>query len=452
MSFFARFLSGLFPKSLIARLLLGTFVWVFITILLSGFGLVKIFEKHLKNQLVNELNLHLDQLTAGLEINSSGELELSYFSTDPRFELPLSGFYWQIEAFSDQSTNPQQVLLSRSLWDQNLVFGQQFNSLIRLKTNENEQLYGVLRQVFLDDLSVVLAVGFKQSALHAPINEFQSVLWISLAVLGLGLLLASLIQVRLGIKPLKFLQQDLAQVRDGKQELLLQAYPSEITPLVDEFNQVLSQNTANIERAKTQAGNLAHGLKTPLAVLLNAARNSSQTANLALAEQVIEQVNKAQQQVDYHLNRARAVAMRKPHATCEILPVVQGLVRVMQKVYADKNLQFLLDIPVGLQFKGEKSDLEEMLGNLLDNAAKWAVSKVWISAKTLEDKLQISIQDDGPGLVAEEIDQVLQRGVRLDERKIGSGLGLNIVNDLAEDYQGSLELLPTKGLTALLKF
>lgn len=452
MSLFAKFLFGLFPKSLRTRLLLGTLVWVFITILLAGFGLVKIFEKHQKNQLFSELNLHLDQLTAGLELNAAGELELSYISTDPRFDLPLSGFYWQIEAFDDNSSKVQQVLLSRSLWDQNLVSSQQFNSLIALETTENEPLYGVLRQVFLEDLQVVLAVGFKQTALLAPINEFQSVLWISLSVLGLGLLLAALIQVRLGIKPLKFLQQDLSQVRAGKQETLQNTYPSEIAPLVAEFNQVLAQNAANIDRAKTQAGNLAHGLKTPLAVLLNAANSSSQTDISTLKNQVIEQVNKAQQQVDYHLNRARAAAMRKPHATCEILPLVQGLVRVMQKVYAEKNLQFLLDIPADLQFKGEKSDLEEMLGNLLDNAAKWAVGKIWIRANTSQNKLNISIQDDGPGLVAEEIAQVLQRWVRLDERKIGSGLGLNIVNDLAEDYQGSLQLLPTKGLTAMLNF
>jgi signal transduction histidine kinase len=218
-------------------------------------------------------------------------------------------------------------------------------------------------------------------------------------------------------------------------------FPSEIMPLVNEFNTVLAQNAEVVERARTQAGNLAHALKTPLSVLANAA-NAPEKRDDDLARLVASQVDTVRKQVDYHLSRAQAAAsVQVPGMRTAVEPVIQGLVRVMRRVHADRQIEIvLLPDPANLAFRGEEQDLQEMLGNLIDNASKWARSRIEIQVSDESGKLRVRIDDDGKGIAETERDHVLKRGVRADEQVPGTGLGLAITADLARMYGGDLVL------------
>jgi signal transduction histidine kinase len=280
--------------------------------------------------------------------------------------------------------------------------------------------------------------------MSAPVARFSGALWLALGVLGIGLVVAALVQVFVGLAPLRKLHAALGKVRSGETPQLDGDFPAEIMPLVDEFNTVLAQNAEVVERARTQAGNLAHALKTSLSVLANAANAniSASPQQNELARLVIDQVGTARKQVDYHLTRAQAAATtRMPGTRTPLLPVIDGLVRAMQRIHAERALELrVVPMPETLAFRGDAHDLQEMLGNLLDNACKWAAQRIDVSAGTEGGKLHIFIDDDGAGLAAEQRDAVIQRGVRADEQVPGSGLGLAIVDDLARLYGGELTL------------
>lgn len=278
---------------------------------------------------------------------------------------------------------------------------------------------------------------------------------VALTVLTLLLLLlaAAAAQVTLGLAPLRALQRALAALRQGQATRLSGRFPSEVQPLVDDFNGVLDRQAATVERARTAAGNLAHALKTPLAALLHAAEGADQRpeALAALPAQVQEQVARARRQVDWQLARARAAAAHgQPGLRTPVAPVVEGLLRVMARVHAGRSLQWQPSpIEPDLAFAGEVEDLHEMVGNLLDNAGKWATHRVSIGAARIaadsRPRLCISVEDDGPGIETARREQALGRGQRLDESVPGSGLGLAIVHELAALYGGQLLLGDTPG-------
>jgi signal transduction histidine kinase len=267
------------------------------------------------------------------------------------------------------------------------------------------------------------------------------------------LALAALVQVFVGLAPLRQLHASLARVHSGAMQRMEGSFPTEISPLVNEFNSVLAQNAEVIERARTQAGNLAHALKTPLSVLANAA-NAPEKRNDEFAHLVAAQVEMARKQVDYHLARAQAAATaRLPGAGTPLAPVVEGLVRTMLRIHAERHLEIVVrpTAPL-LTFRGEAHDLQEMLGNLIDNACKWAASRVEVQADAEHGQLVLSVDDDGKGIAADQRDAMLRRGVRADQQVPGSGLGLAIVDDLAHMYGGHLALSdsPLGGLRTIL--
>jgi signal transduction histidine kinase len=294
-------------------------------------------------------------------------------------------------------------------------------------------------------------VAADERGMLAPVQRFRGALWAALGLLAIGLAAAAVMQVVVGLAPLARMQRELAAVREGRSLRMAGSYPAEVEPLVHEFNSVLEQNAQIVERARTQAGNLAHALKTPLAVLANAARAEPDGE---LARLVRDQVQIARRQVDYHLKRARsAAATRVPGARTAVLPVVEGLVRVMQRIHAGRHLELAVaPIDSGLTFRGEEQDLQEMLGNLLDNACKWAGRRVEVDAKCEHGRLIVAIDDDGKGIARERRQEILRRGARADEQVEGSGLGLAIVDELAGLYGGELRLddSPLGGTRALL--
>lgn len=429
--------------SLRIRLLLGTLVWIVASILVAGWGLGSLFRQHVTAQFHAELNTHLDQLTAHLTLDAQGQPMLTVPLSDPRLNKPFSGLYWQIDrvAGADQSAAVA-VLRSRSLWDEVLAVPQDALADGEVHRHQGKgpqatRVGMIERVVQIDASRWRLLIAADESLMVEPVERFQGMLWLALGLLGFGLAVAALVQVYIGLAPLNRLRDALGRVRNGESQRLEGAFPAEIMPLVEQFNSVLAQNAEVVERARTHAGNLAHALKTPLSVLANAANGQDDE----LARLVRGQIETARKQVDIHLSRAQAAATRMPGARTPLKPAIEGLVRTLQRIHAERNLVIVVQpMPAELSFRGEEQDLQEMLGNLLDNACKWAASRIEIEATSAPNLLWIAFDDDGPGIAVEQRDAMLRRGVRADQQVPGSGLGLAIVDDLARMYGGEIQL------------
>lgn len=260
-------------------------------------------------------------------------------------------------------------------------------------------------------------------------------------IVGLILVALGLAQVRRGLSPFQLLRSRLAAVRDGTGRRIEGRYPSEVQPLVSDLNALLEHREEVVRRALAKAGDLAHGLKTPLAVLAREADRAEAAGQHELAASIGQQVERMRRQVDYHLAHARAAASgATPGARCSVAAAVEGLARTLLRLHAERGVTIHVEVDPGHSVRGEREDLEEMLGNLLDNACKWATSRVTITSSQHDAEVVITVDDDGPGLDPSMRDLVLQRGVRADEAAPGSGLGLAIVRDLAELYGGSISL------------
>lgn len=454
--------------SLRIRLLAGTLFWIAASILVAGWGLSSLFRQHVATQFHTELTSHLDQLTAQFTLDEQGRPRLALPLSDPRLSRPYSGCYWQIDLVSDIGGSDSVIagqLRSRSLWDHVLVAppGMLADGEIhqhRILGPEGKMLGMVERSVRIDDTpdgkprTFRLIAAADESLMSEPVARFSGILWLALGLLAAGLILAALVQVFVGLAPLRTLRNALGKVRSGETRRLEGTFPDEVTPLIDEFNSVLAQNAEVVERARTHAGNLAHALKTPLSVLANAANSGKDAEHSELARLVVDQVAIARRQVDYHLSRAQAAASsRMPGAKTPLQPVIDGLARTMRRIHAERQLELTIQpFPESLSFRGEVQDMQEMLGNLLDNACKWAKRNVELNARGNGTTLTFTIDDDGSGLAVDKRDAVILRGIRADEQVAGSGLGLAIVDDLARLYGGQLELVdsPLGGLRVVL--
>lgn len=437
--------------SLRLRLLLSTLIWIAMAIAVAGWGLRDLFEKHIAQQLQNQLVHQLNQLSAAVNLSPEQTIEVQPIASDSRFATPLSGLYWQVDELPADAAPKLGVERSRSLWDQVLELPAhsarqsqpQGYAVLHLHALQGHTLLAVSRTLQLPEANAPLlrlTVAADQELLAEPLQRFTHMLLIALGLLAAGLVLAVVVQLQLALCPLQLLRQQLGTVRTGEATQLDGPFPHELQPLVSEFNHVLRANADIVQRARTQAGNLAHAVHTPLSILGNAA--AQEDSPLALL--VREQVATAQRQVDYHLARARAAAaVRATGLRTPVQQPLQALLRTMARLYP--HIDFAQENDASqLAFKGEEQDLFEMLGNLLDNAGKWAHQQVSISVQPLQEQLQICIDDDGPGIAdAQQRRQIFERGQRLDENRPGSGLGLHIVQELAHTYGGSVQALPS---------
>lgn len=441
------------------RLLTVMLVGLSMALMLAGWVLSSLFRDHVMQQFEAQLTHQLDQITTRLGTDAEGKAQIDPTSlSDPRWSQPYSGLYWQVDAVGQGGQRRIGDLRSRSLWDETLALPSDWVAdgaihVHEIPGPESHRLLALERTVRLDEqpgTSWRLIVAADLGETHAAIIGFNQVLAASLFALLLLLVLAGWAQLSFGLRPLQVLQQHLRDLQAGRVVRLGGRYPSEVQPLVDDFNHVLDQNQAVVERARTQAGNLAHALKTPLTVLEQGAFGATKAGepSSALANLVREQVAIARRQVDWHLARSRAAAARQmPGLRTDVLSVVNGLVRLMKRVHAERDLSITV-LPgwhnTQYLFAGEEQDLQEMLGNLIDNACKWASSRVTIEmvmdASAAAPVLEIRVCDDGPGIVVAQRDAVMVRGARLDESVPGSGLGLAIVQEIADLYGGSLTL------------
>lgn len=359
------------------------------------------------------------------------------------FSRPLSGWYWQVrEAGTGRGTAWSESLLFDVLPVRDLPTETEPERTFTIAASGGRELRALEQLVTLSEgRTFALLVAGDTEAMIEDVRAFRNSVIRVLGGLAVLFALGTALLVRWGLRPLRGVRDDLNKIREGEIGHLEGNYVREIEPLVQDLNALIASNREIIERARTHVGNLAHALKTPLAVLQNEMRGVDEP----LAAKVGEQVAIMRDQVEHHLNRARMAAQANViGAVTPVAPIVAGLARVMRKVHQERRLEIQTHVAAELRFRGEKHDLEEMAGNLLDNACKWAVSRVRVSAGRQEigrrPFLTIGFEDDGPGLPAEGREAALSRGARLDESKPGSGLGLSIVAELARIYGGSLKL------------
>ena len=448
-------------RSLRVRLLAATLVAMAVALVLAGLLLAGLFRDHVLHQFSQNLTAQLDQITARLDFDAAGQPQIDPRGlSDPRWSRPYSGLYWQVDGAGPALQHG--VLRSRSLWDASLSVPADALADGVVHVHEVDGPGGARLLVAERTVTgsgapaapwrLIVAADLRETVRAA--DRFNGVLAASLAVLLALLCTAALIQVAIGLAPLRALQRALAAVQAGTARRLEGSFPSEVQPLVDDFHAVLQRNDEVVARARTQAGNLAHAIKTPLAAMSQAAALAQQRpeAGAELATLVQEQVDVARRHVDWHLARARAAAAHGvPGARVPVQPVVGGLLRVLERVHAERGLVLqCAPIAPDLAFAGEVQDLQEILGNLLDNACKWARHTVQVSAARAGPggALRIVIDDDGPGIDAGRREAVMARGARLDESVPGSGLGLAIVHELVGLYGGTVQLLaaPAGGL------
>ena len=434
-------------SSLSVRLLALTLVWMLIALVATGLFLSKLFEQRIHQQFERHLQVYGDYLVAAIELDAQGKPILMTQPPDPRFSQPLSGLYWQLD---DEQGNA--VLRSRSLWDTRLVAaidpiapGQpHFHVLTGPADTRILVLEQSIRFDASPDRSWRLLIGESAAAMDESLMQWRESLTLFLGVLFVTLAIAAVFQVVLGLSPLRRLKSKIQDLRLGRRNRIDGNFPSEIDPLVRDFNSVLDANDKAVEQARYQAEDLAHALKTPLSVLATAVDDllKQDKVSSQVHEALIEQVSIMRSQLQWRLQNARHGAsppvFAKPMA---LQPVIDGLMRAMHKIYADRQLQ-ITQAPHALPlcFLGQEQDLEEALGNILDNACKWAASEVLVELRYTDGWIQLVVSDDGPGIEADRRSAVAQRGVRMDERVPGSGLGLAIVSGICGKYGGSMSL------------
>jgi len=448
-------------NSLATRLFLSASTWVVVILVTTGFVLSSVYKNATERAFDRRLNLYLRTVIA--EVATPDEPPDRQFQSlgEPLFELPLSGWYWQITRIDSEKPD---VRASRSLWDKKLPKledrGLELSAAgIRLgyaDGPEGQLLRMVERPVDLGaDGKYLISVAGDATEIFDETRSFDYYLGGTFAALGIVLLLTTIFQVRFGLAPLKRISESIADIRSGRAERLEGAFPVEIAPLARETNALIDANREIVERARTHVGNLAHAIKTPLSVIVNEAAAHGADP---FADKVLEQADVMRDQVAHHLERARIAARVTIVGTVtEVAPTIEALQRTMEKIHRHRGVVIEVKADPKAKFRGERQDLEEMAGNLVDNACKWAASRVVIEVLVERPpepgsapRLRIIVDDDGRGLSAAERAKVSRRGQRLDESKPGSGLGLSIVVDLAALYGGSLSLghAPIGGLRA----
>lgn len=453
--------------SLALRLFVSATVVSVCVLLVTGFALHSVYRDAVERAFDQRLDVYLKTIVADVANSASGTMPEPTTLGDPLFNFPISGWYWQITRTDGLA---RQVKTSRSLPEGTLPLLFERDDRADLsglregyaKGPSDQNLRIVERVVDLgEDGRYAVAVAADAGEIEEEVQAFDRALAVTLAVLGAAFLLTLVFQVLFGLRPLKRMLSALHAVRTGRADRIEGDYPVEIAPLAAEVNALIETNREIVERARTHVGNLAHALKTPISVLQNeAARAGALAPEDALAAKVGEQAEIMKGQVAHHLERARMAARASVVTTVEeVGPIVERLAGTLGKVYRGKGVALEAEVAEGVRFRGERQDLEEIVGNLVDNGCKWARTLVEVAVAPVPEVIgerayfEIVIDDDGPGLTPAEQAEALKRGKRLDETVPGSGLGLSIVSELTALYGGrlSLDRSPFGGLRCVVR-
>ena len=428
---------------------------------LAGWGLSELYRQSVMRGLDRELAVVVDDLLATMEADGA-KVRVPEAPNDRRFATAFSGRYWHVAELSRDALAP---LRSDSLWDVDLTLTPETQKILLGHTGRTlyfdtpgprkQRLRMAAVAVNVDGAAapVVVLAAADRAPTEADAGRFTATLLVALGVLAAGLVVAVFLQVRVGLAPLNRVRLDVAEVRRGRKARLEGDYPVEVAPLTGELNALLDHNREVVERARTHVGNLAHALKTPISVLLNEARAGTGP----FAELVARQSAAMARNVDHYLQRAQAAARAEAlGARTPVRAVLEDIARTLERLYGrDKDIEITIDAPRDGVFRGERQDLEEMAGNLMDNACKYGGGRIiarLVAPERGGGPLQVVIEDDGPGLSPAEQALALKRGARLDETAPGQGLGLSIIDELARAYGGRLSFARAEigGLSAVL--
>ena len=430
--------------SLTRRMIGVAAIWIGVLLLFGGFALDRVLTGSIVRNFDSQLEYVLNAMIAASEIGPDGEVRFNRPPADQRFIEPYSGVYFQVSG-TGADTFP-----SRSLWDRRLrVTGHNDIALHTYDSNEftGEPLRVVERDVVLpgSEIRWRFQVAQSRDMIDGQIRELRSTLITSFAVLGAGLLMLAALQAFYGLWPLRRVQREVVAIRSGMQTRIAEDFPLEIRPLIDEINQLLAHSEEQAEEARRHAGNLAHALKTPLTVITNAATAHSPD----LIDTVCREALVMRRQVDHHLARARAIGRRaSAHARSKVWDSLEAVERAVDRLYESVTVDIAGDHHA--QVRVERQDLDEMLGNLVENAAKYGGGRVFVTVEPKDRSVDILVEDDGSGIPAAERETIFDRGARLDTGKPGTGLGLAIVRDVAEIYGGRIYLEKSEDLGGLL--
>jgi len=429
------------PRSLRLRLLGGAALWIILALLIAGFAIGWMFTGNVERSMRDGLSASLNRLVAQIDPLAEEPVPGDALP-DPRYAIPLSGMYWQVEtAATDDSWR------SRSLGDHVLDTGaavapggaERFGTLAGPGA---QPLSAMVREVsFSSDAGprvfrVTLAED--RALLDESIRRFGGDLMLALAVLGLALILAAWLQVQLGLKPLEHLREGIGAVRRGEAQKLPR-YPAEVLPLVGEVNELLSQQQKSMEFARARAADLAHGLKTPLSVLRNLAAHMQTKGDAEAGEQVDQIVGEMDDRVEYQLRLSRLRMRTRAHQlSASLNETVDRTIAVLSRTQEGEELDWQVDLAPGLMVDIDRHDLMELVGVILENAAKWGKSQVRVVGRADGGFAEITISDDGPGLTEEQIARLGVRGQRHDESRRGSGLGLAIALEVVALNAGTV--------------
>jgi signal transduction histidine kinase len=436
-------IGGLF-QSLRARLIAGAVIWIAIGVTAAGFFIAALFREYAIQIIDTELQEHLGELITLIQQNKESAPEPVRALSDPRFNQVGSGFTWQVSQsgrvlVKSPSTGSDDVPIP----DDELAPGEIRKLAIRGPRGPMTVYERLIQPGGTSRPPMRVQIGSDDAIIDQMLPAFNTALLYSLSLLAAALMLAAAMQVGFGLKPMSGLRQALRDIKAGKLTKLPTTFASEVRPLVDDLNDLIEVNAQLVVRARAQAGNLAHALKTPLAVLTDEAYRLEGRNETESAAVILQQSQRMQRQIDYQLARARAAASRSaPGVIAPVASTATAIITAMKRLHAAKNLKIDADIDPKSVARCDPLDLNEMLANLIDNACKWASQTVLVTARVQSNPtcVAIAIEDDGLGLPEESMEVVFGIGERLDERVPGSGLGLPIVRDLAHLYGGSIRL------------
>ena len=424
-------------KSLTKRIITFSVFWIVIALVATALLMGRFYRDHIEEHYDTHVATHIEELIIAVETGPDGKVRLSREPTDPRFHRPDSGWYWEVLG------GDTPLLRSSSLGDQHL----DLSGLALEEGHDVQILYGPSQhklRAHVAHVSYPYEPGSLTFIATAPVMEikddvhdFYAHILASFLVLGIGLSVAVVVQVMVALKPLKAIQSAIGDIKGGKMGRLPRDFPKDVQPVVDELNFLLDHNEVLLKRARTQLGDLAHAVKNPLTVIRNEARNMSGKQGQLILDQSHVMANN----IDHYLSRARIYGKQDAIGyRTSVKSVIDDLSFAVEHIHKERGINVDMQCLEDKWFRGEAQDLEEMAGNLIDNAFKWAKSRVTVRCDSDHNRLALIIEDDGPGIAEEELKTITRRGRKLDEATPGHGHGLGIVKDIAELYAGSLML------------
>jgi signal transduction histidine kinase len=428
-----------FKGSLKKRFIVSTIAYILFGLLLTGLLMAGLFRSYITAGFHDEMQIHIEELAALVAIDTNGQPFIMRRLSDPRFVPKDSGFYWEVrrsgfEPVRSPSLNGKDISGS-------LATSAGKNWAILPGPTGDALEYGMQVIPKKGEAPMELSIASDMRVLKEVMYDFEWPLAMALLGVALIMILLGAFQIQFSLVAIRDLEDAVASVKSGKTQYMKGNYPTELAPMVSDLNKLLAANMEMVRSARVQAGNLAHGLRTPLAIVLDEALQLRQRGNDESASTLTAECDRMSRYINYYTARARTAALvGLSKQTAPLLATLQPIVTALQRLHKDRQIEIIIDDQSDIVVVCDPIDLEEILSNLIDNGCKWATSKLAVSWSTTDDFVYITIDDDGPGLPKEKRDIVFTAGERLDEDMPGTGLGLSIVRDIAILYRGTVEL------------